>query len=145
MTKLFIRSQFNYNTMDASDEAALRCEDLSLTQQNQKEEADINTIIRRFGLTGHLPENPRMPSYGDYTGIGTYQEALNAVKQADAAFMALPAEMRYRFENNPENLLQFIADDNNREEAERLGLVPKKEAPTGVGPEAGRKDEPKAL
>src|SRR5580765_5072286 len=63
----------------------------SLTQQHFKDECDINEIVRRFGLTGKLPENVKAPQYGDFTGLSDYQTALNAVIAADEAFMELPA------------------------------------------------------
>ena len=93
------------------------------THQEFKEECDINEIVRRFGLTGELPENVRVPVSGDFTGIGTYQEALNAVIAADKAFMELPPDVRLRFANDPQQLMDFVADDKNRDEAEKLGLL----------------------
>lgn len=130
----FFRTAYNYDTDQASIEAGLKCEDLSLAQQHQKDEADINSIVKRFGLTGELPNNTRMPQYGDYTGITDYKDALDAVRIADKAFMALPAHIRSYFNNDPENLLVFIADENNRDEAEKLGLVPPKERSVEVLP-----------
>ena len=44
--------------------------------------------------------------------------------------MALPAHLRARFENDPAQLIDFLGDENNRSEAEKLGLleVPKAES-----------------
>ena len=39
---------------EASVEAGLECKDDSLAVQSQRDEADINTIVRRFGLSGEL-------------------------------------------------------------------------------------------
>lgn len=143
----FIRSAYNYDTEVASDETGLDCPDPSLAQQNQKEEADINTIVKRFGLTGELPQNVRMPQYGDFTEVTDYQTALNAVKQANEAFMEMPAEVRSRFENDPEKFVDFCLDPNNREEAKKLGLVEvQKEVPVaatgGSEPAAGAPQAP---
>lgn len=99
--------------------------DLGYTQQQFAEEADINTIVRRFGLTGELPSAMRAPIYGDFTGITNYQDALNAVLQAEAGFNDLPADLRERFANDPARMLQFLADDRNKDEAIKLGLVNK--------------------
>lgn len=114
---------YNYDTNKLSDETGLKCEDDSLAQQHQKDESDINTIVKRFGLTGELPENVRMPIYADYTDITNYHDAMNAVIAADMAFAQMPAEIRSRFDNNPEKFVEFCLDDNNRAEAEKLGLV----------------------
>lgn len=120
---MFLRAPYNYDTNAASDESSLSCEDVSLTQQNQKEESDINTIVRRFGLTGELPSDVRMPQYGDFTGITDYRSALHAVKDADDAFMTMPAEVRNRFNNDPEKFVEFCLDPANLDEAKKLGLV----------------------
>ena len=126
----FLRTQYNYDTNAASNESGLHCEDASLTQQHFKDETDINNILRQFNITGLLPDQPLSPRYGDFTGIGDYHGALNAVIAAEDQFMALPATLRARFENDPAQLIDFLADENNRSEAEKLGLleVPKAES-----------------
>lgn len=140
---LKLRSFNSYDTDKASDEAGLTCLDVSLAQQHQRDEADINTIVRRFGLTGQLPENNRMPTYGDFTDITDYQSALNAVKLADQTFMTLPADLRSRFGNNPEMYIDFCLDANNAEELIKLGLAVRKEPLIENGPKAGLKEEVK--
>ena len=121
--ELFVRSPYNYNTDAASNESGLRCEDASLTQQHQKDQADINFIIEQFNVTGILPTAPVSPQYGDFTGISDYQSALNAVIEAEDEFMSLPAKLRSRFENDPANLINFLSNDENRQEAIELGLI----------------------
>lgn len=95
------------------------------TQQEFAEEADINTIVRRFGLTGELPENVRIPQSGDFTGVTDYHSALNLIREADEGFMELPAELRARFEHDPGRLMAFLEDASNKDEAIKLGLVNK--------------------
>ena len=119
----FVRSPYNYNTDAASNESGLRCEDASLTQQHQKDQADINFIVDQFNVTGILPTAPVSPQYGDFSGIGDYQSALNAIMAMEDEFMSLPANVRARFENDPEKLLDFMSNDKNREEAIKLGLI----------------------
>jgi len=48
-----------------SDLTGLECKDESLAIQSAKVEADINTIVKRLGLTGVLPQGFRMPVYAD--------------------------------------------------------------------------------
>lgn len=119
----FIRTAFNYDTDFASDASALHCLDPSLTRQSEALDCDINEIVRRFGLTGQLPDNFVPPQYGDFTDIGDYRAALQAVRDAGESFMEMPAELRARFQNDPANLIDFLADEANRSEAEKLGLV----------------------
>jgi len=122
----FIRTPYNYDTNAASNESGVACEEPSLAQQHFKDECDINNILRQFNITGQLPETPLSPRYGDFTGIYDYHTALNAVIAAEDGFMTLPADIRSRFQNDPENLINFLNDEANRDEAIKLGLVDKK-------------------
>jgi phage internal scaffolding protein len=120
---MFIRNPYNYDTNVASEESALYCEDPSRTKQAFKEECDINTILKRFNVTGQLPVGPLQPQYGDFSGVYDYQTALNAVIAAQDSFNALPAMLRNRFANDPAAFVDFCSDESNREEMTRLGLV----------------------
>jgi phage internal scaffolding protein len=122
---VFLRTPYNYDKDAASNESGLHCEDASLAQQHFKDECDINNILRQFNITGLLPEQPLSPRYGDFTGIGDYHSALNRVMAAQDEFEALPADIRARFDNDPAKLIEFLGDENNRPEAETLGLVEK--------------------
>lgn len=125
----FFRTPYNYNIEAESDVTGLLCEDDSLAQQHFKDEADINEIVRRFGLTGEMPANPHLPVSGDFTAVTDYQTALNAVMAAQEGFMALPPDLRSRFYNDPQKLLVFLEDPSNHAEAVRLGLVNPPPAP----------------
>lgn len=123
--KPFVRDPYNYDRRKASLESAVYNTKPSKTQKHQKEEANINNIVKRFGLTGQLPQNVKPPKYGDYSGITDYHTALNAVRRADEAFMQYPAEIRERFKNDTSVFVDFMLDEKNRDEAEKLGLLPK--------------------
>lgn len=139
----FLRTPYNYDTNKASDESGLACKDPTLAKQSFAEDADINTIVRRFQLTGELPKDVRMPTYGDFTGISNFHEALNAIAIAEESFYAMPAQIRARFDNDPEKFVAFCSDDNNRKEAERMGLVPATPEPKPT-PQGDQDDEPGA-
>lgn len=102
----------------------LECLDPSLAQQSFKDDADINVMLERFKVTGVMPQGVVMPTYGDFTGISDYRSAVAAINKAQNAFMDMPANVRARFDNDPQKFLEFVADDKNRDEAVRLGLVP---------------------
>lgn len=107
-------------------ETALVCEDESLAVQSAAADADINTIVRRFNVTGQLPAFNREPFYGDFTNVGDYRDALHKVMEADASFAALPAEVRKRFDNDPALLYEYLHtefDEAKLAEARSLGLV----------------------
>ena len=101
----------------------LECTDPSLTQQQFKEDSDINVMLEKFKVTGVMPQGVRMPSYGDFTGVSDYRSAVEAIHKAEMAFMDMPANVRNRFDNDPQKFLEFCADPKNAEEAARLGLV----------------------
>jgi phage internal scaffolding protein len=123
MTKVFVRNPYNYDMALVSQESGLECKDPSLAQQHMKDECDINIIVERFGVTGQLPQTPIQPSYGDFSGVSDYHSALNKIRAADEAFMALPAKIRARFDHDPNALLQFLQNDQNRDEAIQIGLI----------------------
>lgn len=108
--------------------------DKPLTQQSAKDECDINIIIERMKRGLDLPTvDPRPPKYGDFTQIPTdLRDCLAEVKMANDLFMTLDAKVRFRFENNPVLLLDFLNDPKNRDEAIALGLVEPPKAPNTV-------------
>lgn len=119
-----LRAFGNYDVDVASDDAGISFKgDEGLTQQSFREECDINVIVKRFGLTGELPENLRMPVSGDFTGVSDFQTAMNLVVEAQAQFMTVPAEIRERFNHDPAKLIAFLENPNNKDEAIKLGLV----------------------
>lgn len=123
IVKPFVRDPYNYDKDEVSNETGLKCEDPSLAQQHMKDECDINVIVERFGVTGQLPVTALEPTYGDFSGVSDYQDALIKLQQTDADFMALPAAIRARFANDPFELVNFLASEANREEAIQLGLI----------------------
>lgn len=102
---------------------ALICNDASLAVQSQKDEADINTIVRNFGVTGTVNVPIVLPSYGDFEGIDDYRSALEAVKAAQESFAALPSSLRERFHNDPGAFVEFCENPKNLPELRQLGLA----------------------
>lgn len=138
----FVRNPYNYDMSAASNETGLRCKDETLTKQAFAEESDINTIVKRFGLTGQLPEGLRAPQYGDFTEIGDFHQAMQAVREAQESFMQLPPNIRARFHNDPQELLEFCADNDNYDEAKKMGLVVPQVLPEAQKASTGSPDEP---
>lgn len=99
--------------------------DVRLTQQSEKDDADINVIVER-AKRGAVPPIGRdvAPMYGDFTMIPKdLRECLLMAKQADDLFMTLDPFVRRRFNNDPAEMLDFLNDSKNRDEAVKLGLV----------------------
>lgn len=99
-------------------------EDASLTRQEFAQEADINNIMRKYasGLPP-APAGARPPVFGDFSNVPDYQTALNKVIDAQERFAELPSQVRRRFDNDPAKLLAFLASEDNRDEAVKLGLL----------------------
>lgn len=104
----------------------------SKTLQQFKDEADINVLLARFSATGSYYDpatvsasTMRSPQYGDYSDLPTYQEAQQIVLESEALFDALPSALRDRFGNDPANLLDFINNPDNVDEAIKLGILSK--------------------
>lgn len=126
---MFIRSPYNYDMDAVSKETSIDFADESLAVQSAKEEADINTIVRRFGLTGELPNDVAMPQSGDFSNAVDFHASMNLVVQAQEEFLRLPADLRARFSNDPGNFIAFFDDPANQDEAIRLGLATRRPEP----------------
>lgn len=98
----------------------------SRTKQSFREECDIKSIIEKHRDTGYVNVNKKRPLYGDFTKVGDFQSSMDAVVKAQEAFDALPAKIRERFSHNPVNMVNFLSDESNYDEAVKLGLVEKK-------------------
>lgn len=115
-------------TVDFSD-------DPGRTQTQFKDDCDVNKIVERhtrLGVVEHV--NRHQPRYGDVTGVDfrAWQEKIIGVR---AMFLELPAEVRARFNNAPEEFLDYVQDPNNGEELVRLGLATPRKHPVEQGDE----------
>ncbi len=105
----------------------------SRTKQAPASQCDVNAIIRRWQSTGVLDHlNKRVPRYGDFLTADDYLGALTSIQEAQAAFEALPSDVRSRCGNDPGAFLEFVADPANAEELRSLGLVELLEEPPVV-------------
>jgi len=118
----FLRTPYNYDTEEASNQSGLLCLDKSLAQQHMKEETDINTIVQTFTRTGMLPQHSLPPLAEDFEQIGSFQDALDLVVAAREAFQQQPADIRNRFNNDPVRYVEFCSDPANKEQMRKWGL-----------------------
>ena len=101
------------------------CISPSRTQQQFKEECDVNNILRNYVNTGVLTHtSDREPVFGDFSELpADYGEALALIEKSREQFNELPSEVREKFDSNPLNLVQWLQDEKNKDEAIRLGLI----------------------
>lgn len=102
-------------------------------------ECDINTIMARYAKTGYLTDPTkrptRQPFFEDVSmAPEDYLEAQTVLRDAQRAFYDLPAKVREMFENNPAELLDWLQDEKNHEEARKLGLMNPRAEPVGEPP-----------
>lgn len=97
-------------------------EGASLTQKHQAHDTDINVIVKRFGVTGQLPQRLNALNLGAFDEIFDYQSAMNALVAADRAFMSIDADIRARFHNDPQKFHDFVLNKENEPELRKLGL-----------------------
>jgi len=119
---------------------AIEFPDATMTAQSFKEECDINEIVTKWQRTGDFAHlNKRTPSFGDFTSAVDFQEAMHIVDQAELGFAGLGSAIRDRFHNEPLELMNFLEDPENQEEASTLGLA---EAPPEPDPEPAPEPAP---
>jgi len=130
MKSPFFRTGFNYDADAVSLETGLRCEEgHGRTQQQFKEECDINTIVRRFGVTGVVPTNISPPLQGDFVNALDFRQSMDLIVAARESFMELPSAVRKRFHHDPAEFVDFVSDSENLQEARKMGVALPEKAP----------------
>jgi len=124
-----------YSYFDPPPKVYCDCsESPSLTKQSMKDECDINLMMARYQATGVMPSGmlpgQREAAFGDFSEGFDYMEAQSRILKAQEAFQSLPSRVRERF-GDPSEIIEFLADPGNLEEAIKLGLV---EKPAGAAP-----------
>lgn len=121
--KVVARSRRDYDREVVSLETSHWNDGESMVQQQFAKDADINEIVRRFGLTGELPPPRPEGYYGDFSAITDFQSALEQLERARSGFEELPPEIREEFHNDPAGFVDWLADPGNWPEARRMGLL----------------------
>lgn len=119
--RLFFKTPYNHNTDEVAKQTATYNREDSKTQQNHADEADINVIMKRFGVTAVTNACRQMPpSFIDVPDNLDMQTAWDLVNNGIEAFEAQPAEIRAAFRNDP--ALYVAAVDHARKAGDRKTL-----------------------
>lgn len=94
----------------------------SLTDPQFLKETDVNIILKKYRVTGLLPTSDGYPSYGDFSHLTDFSKCLDLVNDGQAAFSALPSDLRARFGHDSKAFFDFVLDPDNEDECIRLGL-----------------------
>lgn len=119
-------SQIITRRKDGSVDVGTHNEEPSMTQQQFKDDCDINNIMKKHGGDavalaalsrgrGVYADMSELPS--DYRGM------LETIQKAEDAFLSMTAETRKRFDNDPAKFLDFLQDPKNYDEGVKLGLL----------------------
>jgi len=112
----------------------------SVVEKHHKNEVDINSIMKKYRVTGFLDSNASEGQYGDFTDASDFHTMKNRIIEAESDFARLPAHLRTRFNNDPGQLLSFLDDPENLSEAQELGLCPKAVPETPPVPKSPTED-----
>lgn len=121
-----IRSRYNAGVREGWKSSAP-----SMTQQQFKDEADINYIISMYDSSGVMPTfhgdgQPAQPVFGDFASLpDNAQEMYNRMIEAKNNFDNLPLEVRKRFNYDPASFLDFVDNPENLDELVAMGLATK--------------------
>lgn len=118
----------------------------SKTNQSFKDQCDINTIVSKFMKTGEF--NHLAKRQGFYADVSQFPDLLGAhliIKESEASFARLPAELRKEFGNNPLEMIEWLQNPENKQKAEEMGLIPKTEVQNKNQPKSEKLDsQPKS-
>lgn len=111
-------------------------ESQSRTKQMFRDGTRIDNVLKRYATAGVdsamapwlFAQGMANAPFGVDQGKD-YHAQLAAVTAVRQYFEALPSKVRARFGNDPSQMLEFLGDEKNREEAVKLGLVTAPEAP----------------
>ncbi|QXP08071.1 MAG: internal scaffolding protein [Arizlama microvirus] len=95
------------------------------TQKHFRNEVNINTIMEKARKTGKLPIATGKAYFGDFTGMADYQFMQTQIAMAFQGFAQLSSKIRTRFDNDPGKLIEFLNNEENKDEAIRLGIMAK--------------------
>lgn len=95
------------------------------TRQEFADECDINILLARYEKSGVLNHyNAAAPDYFDASEMPDLQTAITAMREAERAFMTLPASVRREFDNDAVKFVDYAQNPDNLERMREWGLAP---------------------
>lgn len=93
------------------------------TQQQFKDECDINNIMARYQVTGVVDHVAKYEGqYGEIPEID-YHQAMSVIADANSMFEELPSTVRDHFGNDPAKFLAFCEDEANIDKLREWNLA----------------------
>lgn len=67
----------------------------TMTDQSQANETDINVIVKRFGISGQVPQGNAQPMYGDFTMFpDNLRDMMHLARDLNERRAALPPQLK---------------------------------------------------
>jgi len=105
----------------------------SMTAQEFAPECEVNNIIKKYMKTGDKTLlQQKIGFYADVSEVPDFLTASVQVTQANETFNLLPSELRQRFNHSPAEMINFVSNPNNQEEAIKLGLMVPRPKPAPI-------------
>lgn len=97
------------------------------TRQEFADECDINILLARYEKSGVLTHYSQVePVYMDLSEVPDLQASLAAMREAERAFMTLPATVRREFDNDAVKFVEFAQNPENIDQMREWKLAPPK-------------------
>lgn len=95
------------------------------TRQEFADECDINVLLARYEKTGVLNHYSQVePVYMDLSSVPDLQESLVVMREAERAFMTLPAQVRREFDNDAVKFVEYAQNPENIDKMREWKLAP---------------------
>lgn len=98
----------------------------SKTMQQFVKDCDFNAIVQKALRANVWPpqaERLAAQTFTDVSHLTSYQDSIQLVQEAQEMFLAIPARIRARFDNDPAKFIAFASDQKNGAEMVKLGLA----------------------
>jgi len=102
----------------------------SATEQQHRDATRVDSVLKKYATTGVETRNIQVfqqhqarMTFGLSDTNLDYQRQLNMVISVREYFEGLPSMIRAGFNNDPAQMIEFMADPKNREECYKLNLL----------------------
>lgn len=102
-----------------------------LTEQSHKDEVNINNIVKRHGMDLIQKTAALQEFVFDDNPNNDFQEMMNMMLNAEKSFSSIPSEIRKHFDHDAAKFMDFVRNEENRDQLIEWGLA---KAPEEIQP-----------
>ncbi len=115
-----------------------------ITEQSHKKEVDINQIVKKHGVDLIQKTAALQQFVYDDNPTNDFQETMNMIIKAQDTFESMPSALRKKFDNDPAQFMDFVHNEENKEQMFDLGLAirPEENKPLEVVIKGNAEPEP---